>query len=111
MAYTGSTLSLMSTTIEGSFSIFLYVTSDSIASVLAANYFSDGEDRGMHVNDVIYAVCGGQTFMLTTIAQSGLAFTAGAVAFAMINGSSLPTSSPPVGSGLLWNNGNFLCVA
>ena len=110
MAYTGNTLSVITQTIEGYFHVYVYITFDTIAQVLASHYISDGTERGMILGDFVFAVIGGVPYMLYVSAVSGEACTLASVAVA-INGSDLPTSNPGVGSGLLWNDGGFVVVA
>lgn len=110
MAYTGNTLALIANSIEGTYNIFAYLTADTIGQVLATNYFFDGGERGMGVGDVVFAVCSDNLFILYVSAVSGLACTVTSALLA-INGASLPTVNPGPGSGELWNNGGFVCVA
>lgn len=56
MAYTGNTLSLIDYTIEGGWKEWTYVTSDSLATVKGAGYFSDGVTRGMEVGDFVNVI-------------------------------------------------------
>jgi hypothetical protein len=56
MAYTGSSLSQINGTIEGGWKEWVYVTSDSLATVKGAGYFSDGANRGMEVGDFVRVV-------------------------------------------------------
>jgi hypothetical protein len=58
MAYTGNSLSLISSTIEGNFNVAAYLTTDSIATVEGANYISDGQTRGLEVGDIVFVLCG-----------------------------------------------------
>ena len=111
MAYVGANLSMLMETIEGSFSTFVYVTSDTIAQVLAAGYFSDGVERGMSVGDVVFASVGGVPYLLYVASSSHGACSVSPYTLAILNGNGFPTSQPPLGSGLLWNNGGFVCVA
>lgn len=110
MAYTGNTLSLIANSIEGSFNIFCYQTTDPVSGVLATDYFVDGVDRGMHVGDFVFAVVGGIPFTLYVSAEDGFACTVTSAAVA-IDFSHLPTTNPGAGSGLAWNNAGFLCIA
>ena len=111
MAYTGSSLSLIAASIEGSFNIFSYISPDSIQAVTANNYFSDGVERGMGVGDFLFAVVTGVPYILYVSASSGLACTVESAVLSLINGNSLPTINPGAGSGLIWNNAGFVCVA
>ena len=108
--YIGNDLLLISQSIEGSFSIFNYTTSDTIDEVIAANYFADGGERGMRVGDWIFCISAGLPFLLYVSASNGLSCTAESAVLAL-SGGSFPTTAPPAGSGVIWNNGNFLCVA
>ena len=59
MAYTGASLSTITQTIEGTFNIFVYFhPTDSLATVLAANYISDGQMRGMEPGNFVILVLG-----------------------------------------------------
>jgi hypothetical protein len=110
MAYVGNSLALVVDSIEGSFSMFSYQSSDNIASILATNYFLDGVERGMKVGDYLFAIVQGLPFILCVASTTGLACTVTPAVLA-ISGSSLPTSNPGAGSGQLWNNAGFVCVA
>jgi hypothetical protein len=110
MAYTGNTLSVITQTIEGYFHVYVYITFDTIAEVLATGYVSDGTERGMLLGDFVFAVIGGVPYMLYVSAVSGEACTLSSVAV-FINGADLPVINPGVGSGELWNNGGVVCVA
>lgn len=63
MSYAGSGLSLISQTIEGAQKVYFYRTTDTLASVLGASYFSDATKRGMVAGDVViyYNTSTGQT--------------------------------------------------
>ena len=112
MAYNGQSLSLVANNLEGPNSIFLYVTSDILSVVLGSNYFVGGFALGtqtrLKINDFIFAVCAGVPVILTISAVSDAGCTAVTV---NSNGGSYPTTRPPDGSGIVWNNGNYLCVA
>lgn len=56
MAYTGSSLSQIGGTLEGGFKLWTYATSDSLATVKGAGYFSDGGSRGMEVGDFVLVI-------------------------------------------------------
>ena len=56
MAYTGATLSLLGGTIEGGWKFWVYTTSDSLATVKGAGYFSDGGNRGMELGDFVLVI-------------------------------------------------------
>ena len=110
MAYIGNNLSTLVQTVEGTFGIFLYVTSDSMVLVTSAGYLSDGVARGMELGDFCFVVSGGVPFLLYCSNVVGKACTLASVSVAL-NGNNLPTSNPGVGSGFLWNNGGVVCVA
>ena len=62
MAYIGGNLSTISQTIEGSFNIYVYFhPTDSLATVTAANYMSDGQMRGMEPGNFVILVLGSLT--------------------------------------------------
>lgn len=111
MAYLGSAVTLVTPSIEGTFNVFAYVTADNITAVTATNYFFDGAERGMGVGDWIFCVAAGLPFLMYVISESGFHCTAEVATLAATNGNALPTVPPAPGSGLLWNNGGFVCVA
>lgn len=53
MAYDGSKLSVVDETIEGNWTEAVYISTDSLATVTATNYFSDGQIRGLEVGDEV----------------------------------------------------------
>lgn len=110
MSYTGNTLSVIAQSIEGSFNVCVYMTADTVAQILAAGYMADGGERGLRIGDIVFAVVGGIPYVMFVSAISGFACTLESAALA-INGASLPVINPGVGSGNLWNNGGFVCVA
>jgi hypothetical protein len=110
MAYTGNTLSVIAQSIEGSFNVCVYMTTDTVAEVLGSGYVSDGGERGLQVGDIVFAVIGGIPYMLFVGSVSGLSCTLFSIALA-IDGNSLSKSNPGVGSGELWNDGGFVVVA
>ena len=111
MAYSGENLAVMAQTIEGNFSIFFYSSPDNLATIIGVNYFKDGVERGMQVGDFVFAVVAGVPYMLYVYASSGLACTVEPATIALVNGNVFPTTNPGPGTGLIWNNGGFLCVA
>ena len=111
MAYVGSALTLVTASIEGSFNMFAYVTADAISAVTVVGYFADGGERGMGVGDWMFCVAAGYPFLMYVTEEIGVACTAEVATLAAINGNSLPTTQPTPGSGVLWNNGGFVCVA
>jgi len=57
MAYTGNTLSLVTSTVEGAVpKLWVYSTADADATITGASYVSDGVSRGMAVGDLVDAV-------------------------------------------------------
>jgi len=111
MAYSGANLSIMTQTVEGSFKLFFYASTDSLATVVSANYFADGVERGMQVGDFVFALVAGVPYMLFVASNVGNACTVTGVTVALVNGNTFPTTNPGPGTGLIWNNGDFLCVA
>lgn len=111
MAYVGNNVVIVAQSIEGSFQIFSYSTTDNITTVTGANYFSDGAERGMNIGDWIFCVAAGYPFLMYVVSSLGLACTAESASLSIINGNSLPTVEPPAGSGIIWNNGKFICIA
>ena len=111
MAYVGANLIVVAQSLEGSFDIFSYSTTDSVTTVTETNYFSDGAERGMSVGDWIFLVAAGYPYLLYVSESSGLKCTAESASLSIINGNLLPTVKPPSGSGALYNNGGFVCIA
>lgn len=72
MAYIGNNLSVTSGTIEGSFNTAFYVTTDSLATVSAANYMSDAQMRGLEVGDLIYVVSNNVMYLMQVSAAQTL---------------------------------------
>ena len=110
MAYVGKAVTLVTPSIEGTFNVFAYVTADNINLVAATNYFTDGVERGMGPGDWIFCAAAGYPFLMYVTAKSGLACTA-EVAVLALNGGQFPITNPGPGSGIVWNNAGFLCVA
>ena len=76
MAYNGVQLSTISQTFEGSFNIFVYFSAtDSLATVLAANYISDGQMRGMEPGNFVILVLGALSAPSVYLAQVSAAQT------------------------------------
>ena len=70
MAYVGNQLSTISQTIEGNFNIYCYFSAtDSLATVLGANYISDGLMRGMENGNFVLLVLGALTAPSLYLAQ------------------------------------------
>ena len=111
MAYQGSNLILIAGSIEGSVNFFSYVTSDSFSAVLAANYFSDGIERGMQIGDLVFVIASGIGYVCYVSGIHALSATIEAAALAILDGSQFPVNNPGPGSGLVWNNNGFLCVS
>ena len=61
MAYTPGTLSQIASTLESDFGLFVYETTDSVATVEGTNYFSDGKTRGMNQLGCVIIVLSGAT--------------------------------------------------
>lgn len=111
MAYNGALLSLVTQSIEGAFNVFAYFTADNITSVTAAHYFADGVERGMGVGDWLFIQAGGFPFLGYVAAESGLAVTVEVAVLSITGGGGFPTTNPGPGTGIIWNNAGFLCVA
>lgn len=111
MAYVGSKLTIVAQSIEGDFQIFSYSTTDNVTAVTANNYFSDGAFRGMNIGDWVFLVAAGYPYMLYIYASNGTACSGETASLSLINGNSLPTVQPAAGSGAIWNNQGFVCVA
>lgn len=56
MAYTGATLSMLNRNIEGGLREWLYISTDSLATMTAASYISDATNRGIQKGDIVWAV-------------------------------------------------------
>jgi hypothetical protein len=57
MAYTPNTLAMRASGfIEGTFDVWEYTSTDSIASITAAGYFTDGSSKGMLVGDLVWVI-------------------------------------------------------
>lgn len=110
MAYSGAALALIATGIEGEYNIFAYLTADAITTVLETGYFADGGERGMKVNDWVFCSAAGAPIILFVSAVDDLACTVEPIVLSL-DGLSFPTTNPGPGSGLIWNNAGFLCVA
>ena len=55
MAYSPNTLAQRSFgMIEGGFNVWEYTSTDGLATVLGAGYFSDGSSKGMQVGDLVW---------------------------------------------------------
>lgn len=69
MAYTASTLRLISSDLEGSApKKWIYTTTDALATIIAAGYFTDGGLRGMKVGDLVEVVnTTGPKYLLTQV--------------------------------------------
>src|SRR6266853_4197216 len=68
MAYTPNTLAMRAMGfIEGGFNVWEYVTTDSLATILGAGYFTDGSSKGMLVGDIVWVI--NQTAVTATKCQ------------------------------------------
>lgn len=56
MSYSTSTLNLIGQRVAGSFGVWHYTNTDAHTDVDAADYFSDGDARGMKVYDIVYVI-------------------------------------------------------
>lgn len=56
MAYTTATLNMVTQRVGGSPAIWIYTNTDAHGDVDASGYFTDGEAKGMKVNDVVMVV-------------------------------------------------------
>lgn len=56
MAYTTATLNLVTQRVGGSPAVWIYTNTDAHTDVDASAYFTDGEAKGMKVNDVVIVV-------------------------------------------------------
>ena len=86
MAYDGNQLSNVVQTIEGNFNIFCYFTSDTLATVLGANYISDGQARGMELGAIVLVTIGTNTYWLQVSALQALASGKGVTLTGMSGG-------------------------
>lgn len=70
MAYIGNQLSALNQTIEGNFNTYVYYhATDSLATVLGANYISDGLMRGMEPGNFVMIMLGALTAPALYLAQ------------------------------------------
>lgn len=74
MAYVGNDFSPISQIINGTFNTNVYLNSaaDTIATILGANFISDGQKRGAKVGDVVWVLIGGLTVPCTVSALQAL---------------------------------------
>lgn len=84
MAYASSGLRLMVPRIGGGPAIWMYTSADVHTDVDAADYFSDGDDMGMAVNDVVIVVkttatIGATVHVVTAVTTGGAATVAAAI--------------------------------
>ncbi len=57
MAYNGSNLIMRAAgAVEGTFNVWEYLSTDSLATITASGYFSDGGKRGMLVGDIVWVL-------------------------------------------------------
>lgn len=56
MAYTSGTLDCVVPRIGGGPAIWVYSNTDAHTDVDATGYFSDGDDRGMVLNDIMFVI-------------------------------------------------------
>ncbi len=105
MAYIGANLSVTSQTIEGGFNVAVYYSgADSVATVAATNYFSDGQQRGLKNGDIVYVIVGttAATYVTTICEVTALqTVTSGyGATVAAIAASSLGTGSSAVNTAI-----------
>lgn len=84
MAYTSNTLSLVVATIEGARKWWNYETADALATVKGSNYFTDGLNRGMAVDDLVFVnLAGGVAglYKVTAVSASGATVSTATVTF------------------------------
>ena len=82
MAYTTATLSKTSSGLgSGGYTVWTYHTSDSLATISGASYFSDGIAKGMKVGDVVLAVISNvlKAGSITSVTSTAATFTVGAI--------------------------------
>ena len=99
MAYVANQLSLVGATIEGNWNTAVYINAtDSLATVLGANYITDGQIRGLEIGDPIWLVLGSGaaavTYLAYVSAVQALASGNG-VTLAGIGGGTANPSLPP----------------
>lgn len=77
MAYTPATLSKVTGSIGGTFSIWHYTSTDAVTAVRVDGYISDGKTRGMKKGDLVIVVdndaspISGSLCWVTSVATSG----------------------------------------
>ena len=74
MSYLTTNLSVVDQTIEGNLKEWLYLTSDSMAAVLATGYFTDAASKRLNVGDVVFVLSG--TLNAGTTTEGGEVFPA-----------------------------------
>ena len=74
MSYQTSQLSVWSQTIEGNIKEWIYLTSDSLATVTATGYFSDAAAKRMSIGDVVFVMSG--TVNTATVLEGAEVFPA-----------------------------------
>lgn len=82
MAYTTATLSKTSSGIgSGGVNIWTYSTTDALATVVGASYFSDGIAKGMKVGDVVLLLISNilKAGSITSVSATAATFTVGAI--------------------------------
>lgn len=74
MAYITNNLSLLSQSIEGGRKRWQYITTDSIATVIGAGYFSDADKKRLAIGDIIEVFTG--TLQTTGVTEAAAVFPA-----------------------------------
>lgn len=121
MAYNGNNLSIIAASIENACNSAILLGTDSVGTVLGANYVSDGQRRGLVVGSPVWYFDGTNAYQLmvasytappslgVTLAQvttSGSLTLAEVIAYLV----GLPTSLPG-SAGQLWNNGGVISIS
>lgn len=79
MAYSSDDLQCLTSNINGTFNLWLYRGTDTAADVDASGYFTDGEDRGMQLGDIVIQVepdgTGASIQRVSAISSAGAATT------------------------------------
>ena len=95
MAYIGNQLSVITGTIEGNWNSAVYIhPSDSLATVSAANYISDGQARGLELGDMLYVILNNVTYLMQVTAVQTLPLTG--VTLSGLGGGVANGALPPV---------------
>ncbi len=78
MAYTPNTLVMRAGGfIEGTFDVWEYTSTDSLASILSTGYFTDGSSKGMLVGDLVWVINQSTPAIFKTVCSASTVTTTG----------------------------------